>query len=144
MKRILPLTLMLAMIYLVPGLAQPPCGQASDEPPGCVMCGPIYIGSTGPYSPGLPGPTFPCGSIENNFWLTIIAGSTNMSATILASNCQNGQGVQLLIYDQNLNPVSTCFSSNGNNVPGNVQASGLTPGELYWIMVDGFAGDICT
>lgn len=143
MKRILPLTLMLVMTYLIPGLAQPPCGQATDEPPGCVMCGPIYLGSTGPYSPGTPGPTFPCGTIENNFWLSIIAGSTDMSATILASDCQNGQGVQLLIYDQNLNPVSTCFSSGGNNIPGNVSASGLIPGEIYWIMVDGFAGDVC-
>ncbi|MEZ5058474.1 MAG: hypothetical protein R2879_15680 [Saprospiraceae bacterium] len=48
-----------------------------------------------------------------------------------------------MIYDQNLNPVSSCFSSGGNNTPGLVQADSLVPGEIYQIMVDGFAGDIC-
>lgn len=143
MKKYLPLTLLLFFATIITHAQTEPCGTAGDEPPGCLMCGPIYIGSTSGYTPGTPGPTFPCGSIENNQWIAIIAGSTNISATILASNCQNSQGVQLLIYDTNLNPVSTCFSSGGNNIPGNVSASGLTPGEVYWIMIDGFAGDIC-
>ncbi|MCB0661536.1 MAG: hypothetical protein KDC24_02255, partial [Saprospiraceae bacterium] len=137
------ITLLALFGLLNNSFSQTMCGMPEDEPPGCTICSPVIIFSTAYYSPGTPGPTFPCGTIENNSWMNFIAGSSNISATIFASNCNNGQGVQLLIYDQHLNPVSTCFSSNGNNVPGNVTAQGLIPGEVYWIMVDGYAGDIC-
>lgn len=131
--------------------AQPPCLPAQDgipagnDAPGCSLCGPIYQGSTMGYGPSAPGSAgFPCGTIENNQFISIIADDTGtLEATILASNCQNGQGVQLIIYDQAFNPVSNCFSPQGINLPGNVLAGGLTPGEQYWIMIDGFAGDIC-
>lgn len=122
---------------------QPACGQASDEPPGCLLCGPIYLGSTDGYTQGIEGVQFPCGTAENSFWLSVIAASENMSISVLASDCVNGDGVELLLYDTNLNPVSTCFSSGGLNVPGNVIADTLVPGEIYWIMVDGFEGDVC-
>ena len=118
---------------------------AGDNPPGCSLCGPIYQGSTAGYSPTAPGSGgFPCGTVENNQFISIVADGTGVfSGTVLASSCVNGQGVQLILYDQAFNPVSNCFSSGGTNLPGNVTASGLTPGETYWIMIDGFAGDIC-
>jgi hypothetical protein len=54
------------------------------------------------------------------------------------------QGLQSQIYDENLIPVSTCFSSSVSwNTPSYYGASGLTPGQIYWIMVDGFGGDNC-
>ncbi len=152
MKKFLPLICFLTFLLTNDIMAQiPPClpsdgGEpAGDGPPGCNLCGPIYAGSTQPYSPGPPGDAgFPCGTIENNQFIQIIAGASGtLEATILATNCQNGQGVQLIIFDQSFNPVSNCFSSGGVNLPGNVSAGGLTPGQIYWIMIDGFAGDIC-
>ncbi|HMR44646.1 MAG TPA: hypothetical protein PKC40_12465, partial [Saprospiraceae bacterium] len=126
----------------------PPCGMAGDEPPGCTLCGPIfagtiiYVGTTGGYTPNITPPGF-CGSIENNQWLSFVADSTSAAVSITSFNCQYGQGVQLYMLDLNLNPVSNCISSGGNNLSGNVTATGLTPDELYLIMIDGFAGDIC-
>lgn len=119
-----------------------PCGEAGDEPPGCAICGPVYIGDTEGYTPNLFPAGF-CGSIENNQWLAFVAGSTTATVSITSWNCQNGDGVQLYMTDVNLVPVSTCFSSSGNNVPGQITANGLFPGEVYYIMIDGFAGDVC-
>lgn len=130
--------------------SQPPCLPAaggipaSDEPPGCIMCGPIYSGSTIGFTADTTDFVFPCGTVDNSQWITILADSSgNIQATILASNCRQGAGVELAIYDQNLNIVSNCFSSDGVNLPGNVSASGLSPGEPYYIFVDGFNGDEC-
>lgn len=144
MKKFIPLTTILFLLLGQVAWAQlpPPCGVAGDEPPGCTLCGPVYAGTTGGYTPNITPPGF-CGTIENNQWLSFVAGATSATVSITSFNCQNGQGVQLYMLDLNLNPVSNCFSSGGNNVPGNVTANGLTPGDLYLIMIDGFAGDIC-
>ena len=118
---------------------------AGDFAPGCLMCGPVYTGSTAGFSPTAPGNSgFPCGTIENNHFLSIVADtSRTLTLSLIASDCQNGQGAQVVLFDQRFNPVSDCFSSGGTNLPGNVTAENLTPGEIYWIMIDGFAGDIC-
>ena len=133
------------------GFNTPPCLPvaggipAQNDAPGCTLCGPIYQGSTvGFTSTSLGDNDFPCGTIDNNQFISIVADSSGeLSATILASNCQNNQGVQLIIFDPSFTPVSTCFSSGGTNLPGNVQASNLLPGQTYFIMIDGFAGDQC-
>ncbi|MEZ4950061.1 MAG: hypothetical protein R2784_11835, partial [Saprospiraceae bacterium] len=64
MKKLLPLMLLFLFTGIILQAQTEPCGEAGDEPPGCLMCGPVYIGSTAPYTPGTPGPSFPCGSIE--------------------------------------------------------------------------------
>lgn len=117
---------------------------ASNEPPGCSLCGPIYQGSTVGFTADSVDFDFPCGTVDNSQWITIVVDATgNLQATILASNCSQAQGVELAIYDQNLNIVSNCFSSGGVNFPGNVAASGLMPGTPYYIFIDGFNGDEC-
>lgn len=121
----------------------PPCGESSDYPPGCHLCGPIYIGSTRGFTPDTVSYDFSCGNIENSQWLSFTSYSTDVSITILATNCLNDKGVELGLYDINLNQLGTCFSSNNGNVPGNISASGLIPGDVYFIMVDGKDGDIC-
>lgn len=118
------------------------CGVAGDDPPGCAICGPIYSGSTAGYTRGPRPPGF-CGTIENNQWLAVQADATTITIDITSFNCAFGRGVQLYMLDVNNNPVSSCFSSGGNNLPGRVTANNLIPGEVYFIMIDGFAGDIC-
>lgn len=116
--------------------------KAGDEPPGCLVCWPVYQGTTGGYTADALGVDFPCGTIENNQWLSYLVNQSNISATIIPSDCMNGKGVEMRMYDQNLMPVSTCFSA-GLVIPGTFVATGLTPGEVYWIMIDGYEGDIC-
>ncbi|MEZ4948528.1 MAG: T9SS type A sorting domain-containing protein [Saprospiraceae bacterium] len=120
-----------------------PCGNGSDNPPGCLMCGPIFVGSTEGFTPDTFSYDFPCGSIENSQWISILSSSTNISAIIVASECLNDDGVELAIYDKDLNLVGNCFSPQNWNDPGNISASGLNYGEIYYIMVDGKNGDFC-
>ncbi|MEZ4950872.1 MAG: hypothetical protein R2784_16035 [Saprospiraceae bacterium] len=139
------ITLFILFLFFNNSFTQTACGIPSDDPPGCFMCTNVYSGSNAGYGPGVPGPTFPCGSIENNLWLSVIADGSSISVNVLVGTCANNQGLEVMIYDQNLNPLNPCFGGGGTG-PGqvaNVSASGLTPGEVYWIMIDGFAGDVC-
>jgi len=87
-----------------------------------------------------------CGSIENNSWITFTASATSATLDVAVSNCTNGDGIQMEIYETNdcinFTSVSNCES------PGTVQdftitATGLTAGQNYYLMIDGFAGDVC-
>lgn len=130
--------------------AQTPCLPtangipAGDEPPGCYLCGPIYQGSTIGFTPDSVDFDFPCGTIENSQWLSILSDqSGTLQITVLSTNCEFDKGIEFAIYDKDLNIVSNCFSSNGENFPGNVIASGLDSEEIYYVMIDGFEGDQC-
>ena len=120
------------------------CGIASDEPPGCVFCG-MYMGSTNGYTPDVTPHGF-CGVVENNQWLSFVARDTLATITILTfSPCQNGRGVEMALFDLDLNLVSSCYSSGGiNQSGGQITANNLTPGELYLLMIDGYEGDVCS
>lgn len=126
-------------VLLYPG----PCGMATDEPPGCLICGPIYLGNTAGFTKEDFSINFPCGTLENTQWLTVVPNSTDMSVTILPSNCSKNKGVEMAIYDINFNLVSSCFSAGNGQTPGNVSASGLVPKDVYFIMVDGVDADVC-
>lgn len=123
------------LIYAQVGCDEPPCM------PGIVYCNQVS-GSSAGYTPGIPGPVFPCGTAENNQWFSIVADSTTVMVEIDIYNCEIGAGLQMLLYDQNLNPVSNCFSEEGQ-FTGSIIATDLQVGEIYWLMIDGWAADIC-
>ncbi len=88
-----------------------------------------------------------CGSIENNSFLTFVASSSTISFDVWVFNSQYGDGIQIMIFDAvncsgNVNSYycSQLAPSAGSQ---NVSASGLVPGNTYYIMIDGFAGDVC-
>lgn len=87
-----------------------------------------------------------CGSIENNSWLSFVADATTATLDLTVSNCTDGYGIQMHIYYTtdcyNYTPVSNCYNP-GSVVNGTVTATGLTPGQTYYIMIDGNAGDVC-
>lgn len=94
-----------------------------------------------------------CGTVENNSWYQFTAGNTTETFVIsTVTNCVNNQGIQAQVYDYNsatvsgccgnFNAVSNCYSP-GNTTGGTVTATGLTVGETYILMIDGFAGDNC-
>ncbi|MEZ5057192.1 MAG: PKD domain-containing protein [Saprospiraceae bacterium] len=120
----------------------PPCGSVGDDPPGCFMCSPVLIGSNAGATPGNTPGNF-CGVIHNNVWISFLACSTSISFTVVPQNCQNGEGLQAVVTDINLNPVSNCCSPPPNMVSCNVTATGLTPGDIYYVMIDGSTGDVC-
>ncbi|MEO6902386.1 MAG: PKD-like domain-containing protein [Bacteroidia bacterium] len=85
-----------------------------------------------------------CGGIENNSWLSFIASGTTASFNITTSNCSDpSNGIQAMITSTNC----TTFTSKACELNGigtfSLSATGLTIGQKYYIMVDGYAGNDC-
>jgi hypothetical protein len=91
-----------------------------------------------------------CGSVENNSWYQFTASSTTETFNFsTVSGCFSG--IQAEVYSvttdangccTNFTSVSNCFNP-GSAVGGTVTATGLTIGNQYVLMVDGFGGDVC-
>ncbi len=143
--------------------AQPPCGTnplagdyCSTATPICNLNG--YCGNTSSTytatvsatnsadEDNTPLGTVFCGSIENNSWLSFVAGATSATFDLWPSNCSDGYGIQMEVYSTtdcyNFTSVSNCYNP-GTVTNGSVTATGLVAGQTYYIMIDGNAGDIC-
>ncbi len=132
-----------------------PAGDYCDTPtPICDFNG--YCGNTSSSYPtdheeiedvAFGGSGIFCGGINNNSWLSFVADSTTAVLDVWVYNCQDGNGIQLQVYEtdcgyNNFTPVSNCWSP-AKEINGQVIASGLTVGNNYVLMIDGFAGDVC-
>lgn len=115
-----------------------------DQPSN--MCG---IGN--PASP-IPGCVFGTGytgtspvQIDNNSWLRFTASGTTAQLFVEISSCNKGLGMQMQIFGgvncTNFVPVSNFLETNTSQT---ITATGLTPGNTYYIVIDGFAGDVCS
>jgi gliding motility-associated-like protein len=132
----------------------PPGGnRCNDATPMCTFEG--YCGTTAGYDANSWSGDYGldeafCGSIENNSFFTFIAVDDTMSFDILVSNCNENDGIQIMVFDAytsnvcNANKIET-YGCEGQIEPGNgsFMATGLTAGDKYYLMVDGFAGDVC-
>ncbi|MEI6348480.1 MAG: gliding motility-associated C-terminal domain-containing protein, partial [Bacteroidota bacterium] len=120
------------------------CGSAT---PICNMNG--YCGNTsssyGADQPGNLSSIF-CGSIENNSWLSFVADSTTAVLNVNVSNCSVGDGIQMEIYSTTdcvtFVSHSNCWNP-GYETSGTISATGLTIGQTFYLMIDGYAGDVC-
>jgi hypothetical protein len=132
----------------------PPClsnPAAGDSPntatPICNLNG--YCGNTSSDytidAPGNVGALF-CGIIDNNSWLSFVANDDMATLNIFVSNCVDGKGIQMEIYSTSdfitFTSHSNCWSP-ANQVNGTITATGLTVGETYYLMIDGWSGDVC-
>ncbi|WP_341901962.1 gliding motility-associated C-terminal domain-containing protein [Fluviicola taffensis] len=160
------LLLTLLLFLTLNGFSQPPCGSNPAAGNTCATATPIcelngYCGNTsasytanswsqscgflGLSDCGLNGEF--CGSIENNSFLTFVASSSSISFDVWVYNSTYGDGIQIMIFSAN-NCSGTvnsyyCDALSPSASSQSVSASGLTPGNTYYIMIDGFAGDIC-
>ena len=138
-----------------------PCGVSSATEDNCpypaqLTQGPgSWSSSTYPYytadTPANSGTIF-CGSVENNSWYEFTAQNTTETFNFTAvNNCVTGWGVQAEVYEvtQDAQGCCTNFTSMSNcwnpSTPttGTVTATGLTIGNTYVLMVDGWGGDNC-
>ena len=109
----------------------------------CISCNfDGYFGSTEGYPSG-PAVDF-CGTVENAQWMGFIAGAIEATFTIMPSNCSNGNGVQVALYEDCNKPPLACDKGQekGGNKPVSIKVS-LTPGHNYFLLIDGYAGDKC-
>ena len=135
----------------------PPCGASPLAGDACSNATPIcdingYCGNTsssyGVDSWSSLTNTF-CGSIENNSFLSFVASSSTISFDVWVNSSTMGYGIQIFIFSANncSGPVTQygpCY--NPGTVPQgnvNITATGLTPGNTYYIMIDGNSGDVC-
>ncbi|MBU0486440.1 MAG: gliding motility-associated C-terminal domain-containing protein, partial [Bacteroidetes bacterium] len=109
------------------------------------------------YTPDTPGnmcqtcPLFG-GSLENNSWLKFVPSNDTAIFTIFIPSCSDNIGIQFGVYSSTgcnnfvLMTDPTWTSSSAPISPGSMStivATGLTPGQVYYIMIDGNAGDDC-
>lgn len=89
-----------------------------------------------------------CGSIENNSFIQFVANASTVSLNVWVTSSTSNLGIQILIFSTPScgGPVTayTCVSPMAPSTTAtSVTASGLTPGQSYYMMIDGYAGDVC-
>ena len=108
-----------------------------------------YCGNTGGYTddpPSIPG--F-CAFIENNSWIAFVAEASTVEIGILHSNCASGNGIQAILFETsdctNFTQISEdCWNPGpSGSSSGSLIANNLTPGETYYLMIDGWNGEVC-
>lgn len=145
--------------YFECGLVNPP-EVASDDcanaPTICDLDG--YFGNTSSsYTADEPGNMCQscglfAGSLENNSWLQFVANNDTVVFTITLLSCSDDIGIQFGVYSGSncdnfvlMTPVEWT-DVDAPITPGTVStivATGLVPGQVYYIMIDGNAGDDC-
>lgn len=104
------------------------------------------FGQGGPWGTGSP--AFDV-QINNNSWIRFTASNTTAVLNVSISDCWIGNypsgGIQMQIFEAatsccNFTPVSN-FEENSTGFT--ITANSLTIGNDYFLMIDGFAGDIC-
>lgn len=88
-------------------------------------------------------------TIDNNSWIRFTASATTATLNVTIGDCWVGNfpsgGIQMQVFAStggccNFTPVSTFQESS---TAFTLTANGLTVGNDYYLMVDGYAGDIC-
>lgn len=131
------------------------CGNVPMPGQTCASATPIcdlngYCGRTTGYTVNTWGALttgFSCGSIENNSFLSFVAAGATVNLSVNVTGCSNGDGIQFMLFTTTgcgSGSVSSLFCS-GQMWPGvnPISFTGLTAGQTYLLMIDGFAGDVC-
>lgn len=142
---VLPATLLLAQG--VPSCGAPPSSMPPSETceEACVFCDfNTMMGSTSGFQGNTPPPGF-CGTVQNDQWVAFLATAATESFTLTPSNCAQGNGLELAFYETCTSPPLSCApgQAGGGSAPRTVTASNLTPGKHYYLLIDGYNGDIC-
>ncbi|MBX2892374.1 MAG: gliding motility-associated C-terminal domain-containing protein [Saprospiraceae bacterium] len=149
-KTALLLPLVLAITANLYAQLPAPCGGSSETANSCqnacIYCN--FDGLTGSTafgdSDGGNDVDF-CGTLENAQWIGFIAGSTSATFTANPFFCNDGNGVQIALYADCTSAPLKCNigKENGGNTPVSVSVDNLNPGSNYYLLIDGYAGDLC-
>jgi hypothetical protein len=161
--RIFKFLLLILLFHSAILFAQPPCGSNPAANDICGNATPIcnlngYCGNTSASytnwvsssnhtsETSTPLGAIFCATIQNNSWIKFIASSTSAVFSVWVSNCADNKGVQMQIYSTNdcynFTAVSNCWNPQ-TPTNGQITATGLVPGQVYYFMIDGAQGDNC-
>ncbi|MEO0007097.1 MAG: hypothetical protein RJA20_1293 [Bacteroidota bacterium] len=120
-----------------------------DPMEACILPGPYsldcYYGETTSESPV----SFPpwCTSIQNNQFFAFTADATTATFDISVYGCGTGSALQAAVLSTadciNFSWVSPCLGNIPSNSTASLTASGLVPGEVYYLCIDGSSGSQC-
>ncbi len=114
-----------------------------DYPPGCTICSSPVRGHNIGYTPDdTISYNFFCGEVENSRWYTFSTGRFNsIEITLTILSYTTGDGLEMAIFDENLNVATSCASlKNGNSI---TLVYRLNTNQTYQILIDGIDGDEC-
>lgn len=113
-----------------------------------VLCAPCdlngYQGNNGGFGGDLPPVDF-CSQIQNDLWHAFVAGSDTMTLTVTSSNCVQGDGLQFAIYPFSCDAFAIACNTGCVGCQGSYSqmVTGMVPGEVYFLVIDGYAQDVC-
>jgi len=138
------------------GLYAQPCPPTGTPGPSTSCGGAPIICSLNGYctsNPSTPNaidqPVPFCGTVQNNSWFAFVAGVENITLDFENGNCTgtaNGTGLQAAVYDGCGAPwayASNCLFEISPNTTQQLVLNNLTIGNVYYLMTDGFSGDVC-
>lgn len=91
-------------------------------------------------------------TLDNDRYLKFVAGSSNISLDVYVSNCQKPvttKAIQMAVFSAascNSGPVDVKWCDlkmMQQAAPHPVNVGGLTPGQTYYILIDGYSGQNC-
>ncbi len=149
-KRALLLPLALGMAFALRAQLPTPCNSGNQTAESCddacIFCNFTgFVGSTFGGSADEDSTNF-CGTLENVQWLGFIAGGTTATFTATPIACNDSNGVQIALYaDCKAAPLECNLGKMyGGTTPVSVSTTKLNPGSNYYLLVDGYGGDLCT
>lgn len=88
---------------------------------------------------------YPCVGFfpHNNTFVSFIADKNLIGINVFPDNCNTGDGLQVIVYDSQRNPVSECVKIHGFSPIDTIFIDSLIIGERYTIMIDGLNADVC-
>lgn len=89
-----------------------------------------------------------CGSLDNNSFVTFVASSSTAQFNVWVTSSTDGFGIQMFVYSGGCGSGAVTSYGCDNQIspsptPTVFSATGLTPGNTYYLMFDGYAGDEC-
>ncbi len=129
-----------------PACPFPPPPGAEDCHATCIYCDlDGYMGTNN----GTPsGSNTVCGLIvfQNDQWFGFMAGTTSIEVTVISTNCQNGDGIQIAFFE-NCDSSDAIVCNPGAAGFGNtvypLAYDNFIIGKPYYLVVDGYGGDVC-
>jgi hypothetical protein len=133
------------LAQVAPPCPTPPPPGAESCPAACVYCD--FDGYMGINNGTPSGGNTVCGQIflHNDQWFGFVAGTQCITINIATSNCQDGNGLQAAFFENCQDDAIACNggSPGGAGQPLELTYCGFVPGQTYYLMVDGWTGDVC-
>ena len=89
-----------------------------------------------------------CGTVQNNAFVKFVATGLYMNFSVWVTSSTNHDGIQMQFYDGGCGSGAVtdygCYSPiRPGSSPNVITAGGLTAGNIYYLMIDGYSGDEC-